>query len=185
MFFLFFVFLLFLLLLLVEVLAKQVHSGAHLVEENELADQDQGAEEVPAPPVTGAEFIGNAALGKRLLNAARDVIIPNGAGKTAKEYRQNESKDEIEGLFPVPSGRDLVNIGGEGKKEQNAVNAAGADIEQHQLPHLPIGLEHGLFVSLFFCGGFVVYVVRICHNNLLAWLILYLTIELWKNLRTV
>ena len=120
----------------VVVRAEEVHALHHLVAVDQGPDNDDDAQDAPAPEGAGAEFIGNTPAQQLIADAVGNAVIPhqrrNAQGQPAEDEGQQQ---EVHGRLPVIGGGDGVDVLGDGIHDTEPVDAQGDDAQEDHLQH--------------------------------------------------
>jgi len=126
----------------VVVSAQQVHGLAQLVQEDEGADNDQAAQNIPAPERACAETVGDAAAGQFVAHTGADPMAPyDGTDAQGDGSYDEKQQAVVHSLLAVITGGNEINIGGEIGVEHDGVDTEGDEAQQQELDHTAVGFQ--------------------------------------------
>ena len=109
---------------------------------NERTDDDDAANDVPKPEISSAEAIVNTAALQLSADTVRNSVVPNDAGNTEGDGANDKCKEaEMHGLLAVISGCNGVDIVGDGRHNDERIDAEGDDGEKDGLDEPLVGLQ--------------------------------------------
>ncbi len=148
------------------VLRQQIHGSQELVYVNKGSDNNEGAQNVPAPERACTEAIGNIAAIQFLTDSVGNLVEPHNIGNAKGKPREHKGNQaEMHGLFAIIARGDGVDIRADRGQYDDSVDAEGNQGKQNKFQQTSLGgklanrssgrgigliLFHGIHTSFFF-----------------------------------